>query len=640
MKSILQIGLLPALFTLFLGACDPGNDKDVTPPETAVNPAFENAPPIANSVDLQVLDKPINGMNVRFTASFAPKQLDSLFHAVLVGEDKIVLRDDGKGGDEKANDGVFSVLLKEDLDLLGKEMGNTLQLAEGFLKDQKTLLRFSGRTAEAFDLDQKLLPLIRENKLRPGLRLPLDIFGGGSLAPADPLLKDHSLMITDLSVVEDPTRTFNPCSNIGNPVGVWTFGHLMREMANGSMSVEDFTRAWLAEWLTNANVNSDVINARTQLLSTVISPWIIRSGGTGPITLANWQSKPLDVNQSPFKLTAIVNRMDLGGNSGYGRSNAGEGRFVFSLVRCSGSLSTAQPFNIIFEYGLPMKRCDVIKQYAQDWINLKTMPIGSPAYNAALETITNVFTKANANPGKVNGSALNQLRTNEIALTGPWELREFVLDPSSRTLESATVKQEPAKIYNRLASATAANQALLASWVNGNEAAVVNTTHSVPLLLGGGQPFLGGKAHTQTPLHFWDAAVAAGPDHITNNEARHKFSLTTCSGCHGGEADTRKGGFIGSVPDFAHPDFVHVAFVPFGVKATLSGFLIGDPNDALGLFRVNDPSGRGPNHGFNDLEDRARKLEQTAAILCIFRPNRSLELARVLKFKPIAMMEH
>ena len=638
MKPLLMPGLLLAFFSICLISCD--GCRPEQPPKVSVHAELENVPPIAGDVNIQVLDNPIKGKNVLFTAAFPPGEIDSIFLAVMVGDEKVVLRDDGKEGDAQANDRVFSVLLQEDLIGLGNELSGTARLAEGLINQKKSLLRFSGRTAEAVNLDETFLSLIREPLLKTGRRFPLGVFAGGGLIPADPLLKDHSLMITDLKVVEDPDRTFNPCNNKGNPNGVWTFGHLMKEMANGSMSVEDFTRKWLQEWLQDVTVNGDVIRARTQLLSDVIEPWIISSGGSAPVTLANWTAQPLDITKAPFKLTAIVNRMDLGGNRGYGRSNAGEGRFVFSVIGCSDNGSFALPFNIIFEYGLPLIKCEEIRDYAKSWIDLKTMTVGSAAYNSALESITKVFTRAGASPSRVNGSALNQLRTNEIQLGRPWELREFVLDSTLKTLKSATVKQEPAKIYNRASGGSPANLALLADWVNTHQSQVIQVKHTVPLTLSGGRPFLGGKAHTETRTHFWDAVASPGPDHIVDNEARHKFSLTTCSGCHGGEADTQKGGFIGSVPGFSHPPFVHVAFVPFGVQATLSGFLIGDPSQVDNLFMVNDPTGRGGPRGFNDLEDRARKLEETAKRDCSFKPFKSIELAKIVQFRSIAMMEH
>jgi len=44
----------------------------------------------------------------------------------------------------------------------------------------------------------------------------------------------------------------------------------------------------------------------------------------------------------------------------------------------------------------------------------------------------------NAAPTKGNGSAINQIRTNEIALRSPWELREFTLDDQTFGCETFT----------------------------------------------------------------------------------------------------------------------------------------------------------------------------------------------------------
>ena len=49
-------------------------------------------------------------------------------------------------------------------------------------------------------------------------------------------------MIRDPAVVTDPTRTWDPCTNAGNANGVWTFNHLMTQMANQPRSGIDPSR--------------------------------------------------------------------------------------------------------------------------------------------------------------------------------------------------------------------------------------------------------------------------------------------------------------------------------------------------------------------------------------------------------------
>src|ERR1041384_3700953 len=67
---------------------------------------------------------------------------------------------------------------------------------------------------------------------------------------------DQSLFITSPSVVLDSARTWDPCTGAGTQGGVWTFAHLMREMANGSgKTPEQFVTAWLSMWLNAYVVN-------------------------------------------------------------------------------------------------------------------------------------------------------------------------------------------------------------------------------------------------------------------------------------------------------------------------------------------------------------------------------------------------
>ena len=56
-----------------------------------------------------------------------------------------------------------------------------------------------------------------------------------------------TLLITDLSVVNDPVRTFDPCTGKGTPMGAWSFGKLMSDIANqpvSGISPSDFARRW------------------------------------------------------------------------------------------------------------------------------------------------------------------------------------------------------------------------------------------------------------------------------------------------------------------------------------------------------------------------------------------------------------
>lgn len=160
--------------------------------------------------------------------------------------------------------------------------------------------------------------------------IPRDI-----LFPNLPFFIRHSksLKITAPSVVEDPERTFYPCTETGNPNGVWTFGSLMRQMASPDPSstmtdaeLSDFVLNWLNTWAQDITANDQAVSPRDFVEEYVVEPWLHRS------PIAGAPSGQLRMEFAPFKLNSIVNRLDLRGNSGYGFSNAGEGRFLFTII--------------------------------------------------------------------------------------------------------------------------------------------------------------------------------------------------------------------------------------------------------------------------------------------------------------------
>ena len=131
------------------------------------------------------------------------------------------------------------------------------------------------------------------------------------------------LMITHLKVVEDPVRT-NP--KMGKRA-VWTFKHLMINMA-GNNAPATFVLNWLKHWESDQLVNGHISPARPAITEQIIEPWMAASGG-----------KRLNLDIAPFKLLAIVNRMDLRVHDENSVSTAGEGRFILVCSRL-----TAPPF--------------------------------------------------------------------------------------------------------------------------------------------------------------------------------------------------------------------------------------------------------------------------------------------------------
>ncbi|HTH49510.1 MAG TPA: choice-of-anchor X domain-containing protein [Candidatus Limnocylindria bacterium] len=431
-----------------------------------------------------------------------------------------------------------------------------------------------------------------------------------------PIFWPKSLLITDLSVIEDPTRTFDPCTpDRGTKMGAWTFGRLMSDVCNQPVTgIEpgEFARRWLRSWITDQVINFDTVtNRQVEIVKQVLTDWEAASGGP---------DKPLDMGIAPFRLLAIVNRVDLRGNPGYGGiinddpcnpvNIGGEGRFVFCLIPglhategggtgygggggggVSGSCDASQ-FTVIFEYAVPKNTCAEIKSYGLEWYNLNRMPFG-PEFNAALQHITDQFAAAGADPRrKPNLSALSQLRANEL-LREPWELREWRLFPNDSDtgwLREVTAKQTPDFDHNF--------QPIITEYCAANAGLILAEKHLVPLMWRTpGKPmvpFLGGSAPMATQDFFWDGA----PRGSIPTDIRHKFSLNTCNGCHSGETGT---------------PFTHVFPRKAGAPTQLSDFLTG-----LNMPKL-DPADHVTPRTFADLKRREDDLLKLISEPCFFQ---------------------
>ena len=170
----------------------------------------------------------------------------------------------------------------------------------------------------------------------------------------------HELMITDTSVVDDPVRTFgvtDPDGGIafedagvgsggsssggsssggssgsgsgGGPIplaaaldagadgsspapsasqGVWTFGHLLRELAPTPADAPALVEKLFDHWLTDQSVNGFTVAARPAIQSVLLDIWPRTPDGA------------LDLDHSPLRLLqAIVNRTEPAQSSRQGR---------------------------------------------------------------------------------------------------------------------------------------------------------------------------------------------------------------------------------------------------------------------------------------------------------------------------------
>jgi hypothetical protein len=365
------------------------------------------------------------------------------------------------------------------------------------------------------------------------------------------VMPDRELMVRDLSVVEDPLRTsFDPASTDPR-AGVWTFARLMADMAPDGTPAGAFAEAFFGTWLDDQPVGGFTIPARRAIRPFVLNAWPRDGRGR------------LDLARAPLRLLAIVNRIDV---RDLAAGRAGEGRFVFGVLDPAGRPA---PFTLIVEYALPGATEADVLSWARAWHALGALPFPSEAYNAALQRITRRFSARGARPGAPNGSALDAIRTDEIALAPAWELRQFRLSKTGAALEPAPVDLTP--------DGSLDGSPQLADFVDASAAAIRGGSYAVPSSFEGA-PFQG--AASINALTAWNAPG------IVDGEARHLFSLNTCNGCHGA-AETGT-------------EFLHVFPRPSGVPAALSGFLLG--------LAVPDPVD-GELRTFNDLGRRKADLE-------------------------------
>lgn len=364
----------------------------------------------------------------------------------------------------------------------------------------------------------------------------------------------RELLIRDLSVVDDPVRT-----QFGGPagdprVGAWSFERLMQRLSPTDAQGPAVTEAVLRSFLSEQTVNGFKIAPRTQM---------------DPLVLQNWprsEDGNLVLARAPLRLLAIANRLDIKDLS---HGKAGEGRFMYGVLDRDG-----QPmlFTVIFEYLLPAQDEAGFRAWADRFHALGALPFPSEQYNEALQAITDAFTARGALPGAPNGSALLNFRTNEIALAldNQWELREFHLSAETGLLTPGTLFLTPDRSFNFSPA--------LARFINENEASILAETHQVPDMFLGA-PF--SAAAVFNNVDAWDAPGAVNP------EARHKFSLNTCSGCHGAESRT---------------ELMHVHPRLAGVESFISRFLTGQslPDQLTGQHRR-----------FNELRRRRELLEAT-----------------------------
>jgi hypothetical protein len=313
------------------------------------------------------------------------------------------------------------------------------------------------------------------------------------------------LLVVDEGVLADP-RSKN------GTLGHWSFRYLVENMVPAGMDPSAFVLEWLTEWDTVKQINgfpTDRPNELRggQLMDRIICPWLKQTPANGcDAKCGVCAERRLDMGRAPFRLIAIANRMDeRASNPG---APQGEGRLLFGLTDgpADDPASPPLPMTLIFEYLHHEGR--TLQEWANDWHALgRNGDFGEP-YRAQLEAVTDSFTKRGARPAGVNGSALNQLRTNESALNWIWQLREFGLTADGR-LKQRSVRNTPGEALNGTPQ--------LADWVRQNAELVRSGKFQIPP---------GFQAPSSDALLFrWRLPGVDEPTRVA-------FSSATCSGCH------------------------------------------------------------------------------------------------------------
>lgn len=526
------------------------------------------------------------------------------FTAILDGV-KTVFNDQGLEADIEAGDGIFSAFVRIDENQQLRDEIAFLKRADNAGTQQVKV--FSGRSlveVKSFDLQDSFEQISEPRKTisikgLEAIRIPSFV---GNLTPI-PFTGDENkvLGINNPAVVSHPSFTYDPCDTDGtgnniDPDNDWSFKTLMANLNQGTgLTTQEYIHEWLRNWMTSTSFNGFVIPSRTGVMD-YFSGW----DGVNASTL--------DINNLPFRLLAVMNRLDLAKVS-YASASGGETRFVFGLLNpntCTPAFGINQ-MTVIFEYGDTARQCSSIKSRAQEWLALDSLAPGSAAYMNALKAITDDVTQA---PGAA--AALNQLRTNDFAfdglgMFGPWQLREFVVDSGSGLLLPTTTKQTPDTGFR-------SGNSVMAQYMEQNANDILCESHTVPTSFVG-NPFLAASLDYLS-TSFWTAPTnvanlpAVFPSCHTSSisnvsgglplsmkiqsEVRHKFSVNTCDDCHAQETNTF---------------FTHVNPVTRNFSGFMTGITVADP-------QLGPPGSGGIDREFDDLQRRGQIVEELAVRSC------------------------
>jgi hypothetical protein len=384
------------------------------------------------------------------------------------------------------------------------------------------------------------------------------------------------------------------------------------------------------------------------LKALLTTPWQ-RKDGHDPDSDQEWIP---NFENAPFRLLAIVNRMDLAvplenhlnpqasagrfrgsysGSDDIVEADAGEGRLVFGLIDASGQ--AVQPgMTLIFEYGLDIGgQPGRFFDWAMAWHRLGNFQDFDSAYRGELAKLTRAFTdridaqQVTITTGPRDRSihqrlqdrpenrpiSLMRIRTNDGASGVTREFREFRMKDG--TLHPAPMAGTPREQF--FVKGSRGNR-WLAKWLQDqrNRQLLLAQQEDLPVPpIPSAFALPSGTRSDGLPV---TAVVSPVPENnadyhwdgwgLNNGELRRSFSMQTCCGCHCGDTNTA---------------FFHISPREVGTPAALSRFLRTDGK----RWRARDPGNR---RSFlsSEMEDRKQLFES------ILNPNlRSRDLKKILE---------
>ena len=341
------------------------------------------------------------------------------------------------------------------------------------------------------------------------------------------------------------TTTLENEEENGFLLGVWTFGHLMGNMMGQDEVAGEFLKHWFSQWNVEQLVNGHKSDVRN----------------TEKLEWPKDENNLMSLSKAPFRLLSIVNRIDLwkSDEKGVAPIDAGEGRFVFCLTggfksseEDSYIRNEAHPiqFTVIFEYEQGAVSLRQLKSWVQRWDSLATTlgedgKVGEEYLTHLDKQVTDHFTKRGRGEEKPNANLINQIRTNEIFLKHPWQMREFALSGKQDLIDSFLGKTELVAPQGSLK-----NEKQIGLWTTttkanpdfnkfANSSFLSNWLHKRQALVGSDLPWqppvwtvgpIANEPSTQSTFEF--------PE-LNNQEVAHKFGLMTCTGCHTKNTGTR-----------------------------------------------------------------------------------------------------